>query len=630
MSGESKTTSVEKILNNVKPPSFLLENFFNKGDVSTTKLFEEFLQIYKNDLDLQLNIERPEIGNREQIIDEYVKNLFSGLSLSIVQEDTQEMERLAIQILGNQSSDGTYLQYLDAKGGLDARGHRAELLSVYQKIDKNSGLGKIPLLKNNVMQVFNLTPEKLQEMVRKGQKLDKKKKKRRKKAQEPSTQLMNQVVEQNRQILEQNRSLSNDMEQIRSYVRSMANAVPKKISYESPKLFFRSIFEADGPMQTHNLFFIEVLKAAAMPINKIRTYMPRSLQPEQDYGTTVGKFFASWIKSIMKALYDMLWEPVEILKNWGDFLNSIAHLDLGERLRKTLKEVMKHVVFFSVSACIIYVYVDIVRLVIWSFDNLFGTEFSFEFKLFLDEYMGFVNSLLMDAFKLPHRVFLYLICGYDDIEEDMTVPDILLRSDMRVWYSIRSLIDLVWGWLTAYAASWDTFLKTNNQTKKMYSGLQGFTNQSALIFDYLAATAKEAARIMRELEEARRAIQEEMERRFKEFVGELSKPGFGLIGDSVTQFISYAKEKVTGATSYLLLTGGRGAEYPAQPVLGYTVFHVCQMLDIKKKDFDNLNDQKLVHYVNKNNLNGIELVHVLYRTIVALDKRALQSPVLRF
>ena len=119
-----------------------------------------------------------------------MKNLFSGLSLSIVQEDTQEMERLAIQILGNQSSDGTYLQYLDAKGGLDARGHRAELLSVYQKIDKNSGLGKIPLLKNNVMQVFNLTPEKLQEMVRKGQKLDKKKKKRRKKAQEPSTQLM--------------------------------------------------------------------------------------------------------------------------------------------------------------------------------------------------------------------------------------------------------------------------------------------------------------------------------------------------------------------------------------------------------------------------------------------------------
>ena len=549
---------------------------------------------------------------------------------SLVKEDVHELEKLAIQILGNQSSDGTYLQYLDAKGGLDARGYRADLLSIYQKIKKDGGLGKIPLLKNNVMQLFQLTPEKLQEMVRKGQKLDKKKKKRRKKAQEPSNQLMYQLVEQNRQILEQNRSLSNDMEQIRRNVRSMAKAVPKRISYDSPKQFIRSIFEADGPMQAHNLFFMEVIKASTMPIDKIRTYMPRSLQPEQDYGTTVGKFFAAWIKSIMTALYDMLWEPVEILKNWGDFLNSIAHLDLGERLRKTLKEVMKHVVYFGVSAILIYVYVDIVRLVIFSFDNLFGTEFSFEFKLFLNEYMGFVNSLLMDAFKLPHRVFLYVICGYDDIEEDMTVPDILLRSDMRVWYSIRSLIDLVWGWLTAYAASWETFLKTNNKTKGIYSGLQGFTNQTALIYKHLAATARETARIMRELEEARRAIQEEMERRFAEFVGELSKPGFGLIGDSVTQFISYAKEKVTGATSYLLLAGGGGANDPAQPVLGYTVFHVCQMLDIKKKDFDNLNNQKLVHYVNKNSLSGNELVHVLYRTVLALDKRALEGPALRF
>ena len=98
-------------------------------------------------------------------------------------------------------------------------------------------------------------------------------------------------------------------------------------------------------------------------------------------------------------------------------------------------------------------------------------------------------------------------------------------------------------------------------------------------------------------------------------LGKTILPGLQRIPDMITNGLSSLTSRMFGSP---LLLGG--------PARAHTVFTACSILGITKARFDQLQNQRMVRYVNANPLNDLELIHVVYHA-----KQELQAPLqLRF
>ena len=383
------------------------------------------------------------------------------------------------------------------------------------------------------------------------------------------------------------------LKQVEDLKKSQTSGSPRrKITFtQQTQAFFQDLQENQTAfvylrlVETASKFGFATLKQYANTVGLANSSRVNFLE-------TLHDFIRAWSKSLLTSLKDLLYRPAHIGLNIGKIFASITN---PSKITEILSDMIKDVIFFTIGFLVALIQFKALAAMVLFFDLLFGTNMHSYVLVVLNEYVHFCYTSFMDGLKLIPRMLGYFFFGGSASTKTGVE---LWRSDERLFYVVTSLVDMVRDLMEPI---WDE-IQNDTWIKPVISQVSSFFGSVYKIWEWLKESAGVVVEIVVETVKAAASA-----------AVDLGKTITAGIPEMITTGIDSLKSRMSSIFGYPLMLGG-----PAQV---HTVFTACSVLGITKARFDQLQNQRMVRYVNNNSLTDFELIHVVYHA-----KKELQVP----
>ena len=384
------------------------------------------------------------------------------------------------------------------------------------------------------------------------------------------------------------------LKQVEDLKKSQTSGPPRpKITFtQQTQAFFQDLQENQTVfvymrlVETASKFGFATLKQYANTVGLANSSRVNFLETFHD-------FIRAWSKSLLTSLKDLLYRPAHIGLNIGKIFASATN---WSKITEILSDTIKDVIFFTMGFLLALIQFKALAAMVLFFDLLFGTNMHSYVLVVINEYVHFCYTSFKDGLFLIPRMLGYFFFGGSASTKTGVE---LWRSDERMFYAVTSLVDMVRDLMQPI---WDEF-QNDTWIKPVIAHMSSFFGSVYKIWEWLKESAGVVVEIVVETVKAAASAAVDLGKTITAGRPEMITTGIDSLKSSMSSIF-------VGSPPML---GG-----PAQV---HTVFTACSVLGITKARFDQLQNQRMVRYVNNNSLTDFELIHVVYHA-----KKELQVP----
>lgn len=377
--------------------------------------------------------------------------------------------------------------------------------------------------------------------------------------------------------------------------------------------FISNIIDAYSPLgkkdptYKHLVFAKNTILLAVSPLTSVLKVVQG--QPT-NFGEIVWNFILSWTESTLGALKDLLTQTVGL--GGAAFKFFVSGLNLGQAINN-FSDLIKKFLYYTISMAVIMTQFDFLILFVTGFDVICKSSYAPYLETLKIEINKFMWNMISDGFMLPFRVVEYLVAGTDELTGEESVKEVLL-GDKKLWFVAKFFLSRM---RVLFQPLIDSIQKSpvmkNNVKRAKWVGKQireGWRMYNFYKEEFqkmMAQLYKEAMAALYKVYDRSREISDTAAASFEKAKADLSslvKIGQRKIGDAKEAAGAFLRQFFPGAPALA-----------APPAKLHNLLTVCNLLNISENAFSRLKNQKLVKYVQKNNLNDYELLYVLHSTM---------------